>query len=26
VGHKAGLDGWGKSRPHRHSISGPSGP
>jgi hypothetical protein len=26
VGPRAGLDGWGKSRPHRDSISGPSSP
>jgi hypothetical protein len=24
VGHNAGLDGCGKSRPHRDSIPGPS--
>jgi hypothetical protein len=26
VGPRAGLDGCGKSRPHRKSISGPSSP
>ena len=26
VGHRAGLDGCGKSRPHRDSIPGPSNP
>ena len=26
VGPRAGLDRWGKSRPHRDSISGPSNP
>jgi len=26
VGHRAGLDGCGKSRPHRNSIPGPSRP
>jgi len=24
VGPKAGLDGWGKSRPYRDSVPGPS--
>jgi hypothetical protein len=26
VGPRAGLDGYGKSRPHRDSIPGPSSP
>jgi len=26
VGPRAGLDGFGKSRPHRDSIPGPSNP
>jgi hypothetical protein len=26
MGHRAGLDGCGKSRPHRNSIPGPSSP
>jgi hypothetical protein len=26
VGHRVGLDGCGKSRPHRNSIPGPSSP
>ena len=26
VGHRASLDGFRKSRPHRHSIPGPSSP
>ena len=26
VGPRSGLDGWGKSRPHRDSIPGPSSP
>jgi len=26
VGPRAGLDGWGNSRPHRDSIRGPSSP
>ena len=26
VGPRAGLDGCGKSRPHRYSIRGPSSP
>ena len=26
VGPRNGLDGWGKSHPHRDSIPGPSGP
>ena len=26
VGFRVGLDGCGKTRPHRHSIPGPSSP